>query len=99
FIVVPFFGTQMVRWAPGDSGVQPVATGPGQQDGIEPIGGGRFLVSAWIDSSLIVVEGNRATRVVGGVPSAADIGWDPTRRHAAVPLLMEGRVEIWQLPN
>ncbi|MGH7630542.1 MAG: SMP-30/gluconolactonase/LRE family protein, partial [Gemmatimonadales bacterium] len=42
FIVVPFFGTQMVRWAPGDSGVQPVATGPGQQDGIEPIGGGRF---------------------------------------------------------
>jgi hypothetical protein len=99
FLVVPFFGTRIVRWAPGDSAPQPVATGPGQLDGIEPIGGGRFLVSAWTDSSLIVVQGNQATQVVGGVPSAADIGWDTKRRRAVVPLLAEGRVEIWQFPE
>ncbi len=98
FVVVPFFGQQMVRWAPGDSAVQPLATGKGQHDGVEPIGNGRLLVTSWADSSLNVVEGGRLTRLMGGVPSAADIGWDAKRRRAGVPLLMEGRVEIWELP-
>ncbi|HET8624077.1 MAG TPA: SMP-30/gluconolactonase/LRE family protein [Gemmatimonadales bacterium] len=98
FVIVPFFGQQMVRWSPGDSALQPLASGKGQQDGVEPIGNGRLLVTSWVDSSLNVVEGGRVTRLAGGVPSAADIGWDPKHRRAAVPLLMQGRVEIWEVP-
>lgn len=98
FVIVPFFGQQMVRWAPGDSALQPLARGKGQQDGVEPIGNGRLLVTSWADSSLNVVDGGRVTRVAGGVPSPADIGWDAKRRQAAVPLLMQGRVEIWEVP-
>ena len=97
FIVVPFFGATLRGWAPGG---QPVAigTGPGQQDGVEPIAGGRFLVTSWADSSLFVLDQGRTTRVIGGLPSPADIGWDPGRRHVAVPELLENRVEIWELP-
>jgi sugar lactone lactonase YvrE len=98
FVVVPFFGQQLVRWAPGDSALHPLATGKGQQDGVEPIGNGRLLVTSWADSSVNVVDGGRLTRLTGGLPSPADLGWDAKRRHAAVPLLMEGRVEIWQVP-
>ncbi len=98
FVVVPFFGQQLVRWTPGDSALQPLAAGKGQHDGIEPIGNGRLLVTSWADSSLNVVEGGRVTRLTGGVPSPADIGWDAGRRRAAVPLLLEGRVEIWEVP-
>jgi hypothetical protein len=98
FVVVPFFGQQLVRWAPGDSALQPLATGKGQHDGVEPIGNGRFLVTSWVDSSLNVVEDGRVTRVATGVPSPADLGWDAKRRRAAVPLLMAGRVELWEVP-
>jgi sugar lactone lactonase YvrE len=97
FVIVPFFGQQMVRWSPGDSAVQPLATGKGQQDGVEPIGNGRLLVTSWADSSLNVVENGNVSRLAGGVPSPADIGWDAETRRVAVPLLMEGRIEIWEL--
>ena len=86
------------RTPPGDSALQPLAKGKGQHDGVEPIGNGRLLVTSWTDSSLNVVEDGRVTRLAGGVPSPADVGWDPKRRHVAVPLLMEGRVEIWEVP-
>lgn len=97
FIVVPFFGTTLRGWTPGSAPVA-IGTGPGQQDGVEPIAGGRFLVSSWADSSLFVLDQGRTTRVVGGLPSPADIGWDRGRRHVAVPVFLENRVEIWELP-
>ncbi len=98
FLVVPFFGTTIVRWSPGDSAVQSVATGPGQQDGIEAIGGGRFAVTSWTDSSLNVIENGRLSRLAGGIPGPADLGYDRATRTVAVPLLLDGRVEIWRLP-
>jgi hypothetical protein len=98
FVIVPFFGQQIVRWAPGDSALQPLATGKGQHDGVEPIGNGRLLVTSWADSSLNLIDGGRVNRLAGGVPSPADIGWDAKRRRAAVPLLMQGRVELWEVP-
>jgi hypothetical protein len=98
FVIVPFFGQQIVRWAPGDSALQPLATGKGQHDGVEPIGSGRLLVTSWTDSSLNLIDGGRINRLAGAVPSPADIGWDPKRRRAAVPLLMQGRVELWEVP-
>jgi sugar lactone lactonase YvrE len=99
FVIVPFFGTELLRWSPGDSAVHPLATGKGQHDGIEPTGDGRLLVTSWADSSLSVVERGQLTRLAGGMPSPADLAWDPKTRRAAIPLLMHGRVEIWDLPK
>ena len=99
FVVVPFFGQRLLRWAPGDSAVHPLATGKGQHDGVEPTGDGRLLVTSWADSSLNLVEGGQFTRVAGGMPSPADLAWNPETRRAMIPLLMAGRVEIWELPK
>ena len=66
-------------------------------DGIEPLGDGRFVVSTWADSSLFVLQGDRITRLVGGLPGAADIGFDRERGRIAVPLLTENRLEFVDL--
>jgi hypothetical protein len=94
FVIVPFQGKSIYRWAPGDSVPAVVAEGPGQMDGIEALGEGRFVVSTWADSSLFVLEGDKITKLVGGLPSAADIGFDAESGRLAVPLLMENRVEF-----
>ena len=97
FVIVPFQGKTIYRWAPGDSVPTVVVEGPGQMDGIEALGDGRFLVSTWTDSSLFVLEGDKITKLVGGLPSAADIGFDAKSGRVAVPLLMENRVEFVDL--
>jgi sugar lactone lactonase YvrE len=94
FVIVPFQGKTIYRWAPGDSVPTVVVEGPGQTDGIEPLGSGRFVVSTWADSSLFVLEDDKITRLVGGLPSAADIAFDAENGRIAVPLLMENRVEF-----
>jgi len=98
FVVVPFFGSTPLAWAPGDRAPQRIGTGPGQEDGVEEIEPGRYLVTSWADSSLFALADGHATRVASALPSPADIGWDPGRRHVAVPLLLQDRVEIWEVP-
>ncbi len=97
FVIVPFTGTTAYTWAPGDSAPTPLAETPGQIDGIEAIGGGRFLVTGWTDSSLSVLENGRLTRVAGNLPSPADLAVDRSGNRVAVPLLMENRVELLEL--
>lgn len=97
FVIVPFQGKTIHRWAPGDSVPTVVVEGPGQMDGIEALGEGRFIVSTWADSSLFVLEGDKITKLVGGLPSAADIAFDAESGRIAVPLLMENRVEFVDL--
>jgi hypothetical protein len=94
FVIVPFQGKSIHRWAPGDSVPRVVVEGPGQMDGIEALGEGRFVVSTWADSSLFILEGDKITKLVGGLPSAADIAFDAKSGRIAVPLLMENRVEF-----
>jgi len=94
FVIVPFQATSIFRWAPGDSAPTVVTEGPGMMDGIEALGGGRFVVSTWTDSSLFVLEGDKITKLVGGLPSPADIAFDAEGGRIAVPLLMENRVEF-----
>lgn len=98
FVIVPFFGKTLVRWTPGEKSVRSFATGPGQQDGVEVLGPDRILVTAWADSSLFVVQGGKTSRLLSDLPSPADLGLDPVRGRVAVPLLLEDRVEIWELP-
>ncbi len=97
FVIVPFQGTSIYRWAPGDSTPTVVTEGPGMMDGIEALDGGRFVVSTWTDSSLFVLEGDKITKLVGGLPGAADIALDRERGRIAVPLLTENRLEFVDL--
>ena len=99
FVVVPFFGTTIRGWRPGDVQVVALGTGPGQEDGAEVLGGGRVLISSWADSSLFLLEDGRVTTVYRGLPSAADIGIDTRRGRVAIPLLLENRVEFRSLPG
>ena len=97
FLIVSFMGKPIFHWAPGDSTPTVLTEGPGMMDGIEPLGDGRFVVSTWADSSLFVLEGDRITRLVGGLPGAADLGFDRERGRIAVPLLTENRLEFVDL--
>jgi sugar lactone lactonase YvrE len=96
-LVAQFMGTNLVAWSPGEKAPRPIGTGPGQQDGIEILPDNRLLVTSWSDSSLFIVEDGKSTRVAYPLPSPADIGFDGKSR-VAVPLLMENRVEFWELP-
>jgi sugar lactone lactonase YvrE len=97
FLIVSFAGTPIYRWAPGDSAATLVVEGPGMMDGIEALGDGRFLVSTWTDSSLFVLQGDSITKLIGGLPAAADIGLDRERGRVAVPLLTENRLDFVEI--
>ncbi len=96
FVVVPFLGTTILGWAPGDTAVDTIATGVGQFDGVEIVGG-RLLVSSWTDSTISAVEGKALAKLVTGVPSPADFGVDQTRGLIAIPIFTGDRVEFWQV--
>ena len=98
FVVVPFGRGTILGWAPGDSLPTVLATGPGSFDGVERLADGRFLISSWADSSLYTLDSTAAlVRYITGVGSPADIGLDTRRNRVAIPILMENRVEIWDI--
>lgn len=97
FVIVPFMGTNIVAWKPGEKEVRTLGTGPGQHDGVEVLDEGGLLITSWADSSLFILKDGRSTRVGTGIPSAADIGFDGEST-VLVPLLGENRIEFWELP-
>ena len=97
FIVVQFGGRAVLAWKPGDKAPSVIAKGPGGFDGVE-IAGNRILVSSWADSTVSSYESGQEVKVITGVPSPADIGFDGKRRRVLVPIFTGNRVEIWQLP-
>jgi hypothetical protein len=98
FIVVPFMGKTINAWTPGSKQLTPLGATKGQLDGVEPLGGSRFLITSWADSSLDVFDNGTVTPVSTDLPSPADIGVDTKRGRIAIPLLMEDRVEFRPLP-
>jgi sugar lactone lactonase YvrE len=97
FVILSFQAPTIYHWAPGDSAATALAEGPDMMDGIEALGDGRFVVSTWTDSSLFVLDGDRITKLVGGLPGPADIALDRERGRIAVPLLTENRLEFVDL--
>src|SRR5256712_9315056 len=75
FIVVEFGGKSVLAWKPGDKAPTVIAKGPGGFDGVV-IAGGKILVSSWSDSTVSSYETGQEVKVVTGVPSPADIGYD-----------------------
>jgi hypothetical protein len=94
FVIVPNGDTTIVSWAPGDSAPQRVATAPTMMDGVEALGGGRYLVTSWADSSLNLVANGKVTRIAAGIAAPADIGFDRAGGKVAVPQLTENTVEL-----
>jgi streptogramin lyase len=97
FVIVAFLGKGIYGWKPGDKDVESIGSGPGQQDGVVFLPDGRLLVTSWADSSLFVLENGQARKVATKVPSPADIDVDPKDSRVAVPLLLENRVEFWEV--
>ena len=97
FVIVPFQGKSIYTWTPGDSVPAVVAQGPGMMDGIEPLGDGRFVVSTWADSSLFILQGDKITKLLGGLPAPADIALDRERGRIAVPSLTDNRLDFVDL--
>ncbi len=98
FVIVSFLGKGIYAWTPGNDNVEAIGSGPGQQDGVVFLPDGRLLVTSWTDSSLFVLDNGQMRKVVSKVPSPADIDVNPRDSRVAVPLLMENRVEFWDLP-
>ncbi|HVH67131.1 MAG TPA: SMP-30/gluconolactonase/LRE family protein [Gemmatimonadales bacterium] len=96
FIVVSFGGRSVLAWKPGDKAPTVVAKGAGAFDGVV-ITGNRILVSSWNDSTVSAYETGQEVKLITGVPSPADIGFDAKRKRVLIPILSGNRVEIWQL--
>jgi sugar lactone lactonase YvrE len=96
FIVVPFLGTTVLGWKPGETTVDTLGTGPGQFDGVEIVDG-KLLTSSWTDSTIDLVEGGTITRLISGVASPADFGADQTRSLIAIPIFTGNKVEFWRV--
>jgi glucose/arabinose dehydrogenase len=98
FLLAPIAGGNAVlEWRGPGSEPKPIATGAGRYDGVEVLPDGTILVSAWNDSTVSEVAGDRLQPVVPNVPAVADIGVDPEARVVALPMVAEDRVEFWRL--
>lgn len=90
------FHSEIYALHPSDSTRIILAQGKGRFDGLEAIGGGRFLVSCWQDSSVHLFSGGADRQIVRNLASPADIGIDTKRWRLAVPA-GNNRVEFWDL--
>lgn len=98
FIIGPFGSPSLMTWSPADTAPAVMASGPGQYDGVELLPDGRLLVTSWADSSVWSFRGTTPTRLISGVNAPADIGIDTKRRRVAVPLFLDNRVELYEIP-
>jgi len=94
FVMVPMGDSTIVSWAPGDTALQTVAKAPPMMDGVEALGGGRYLVTSWADSSVNLVAGGKVTRIAAGLAAPADIGFDRAAGRVVVPQLTENTMEL-----
>ncbi|HET8649404.1 MAG TPA: SMP-30/gluconolactonase/LRE family protein [Gemmatimonadales bacterium] len=98
FVVATMGSRKILSWDPAQKAVSTIGTGAGMQDGIGVLPDGRVVASSWNDSTLFLPADSTARPLIPGVPSPADFGIDSAGRRIAIPLLMENRVELWQLP-
>lgn len=76
-----------------------LAKGNGKFDGIEPLGGGKYMVAAWNDSSVRLLGNGENRRIANNVLSPADIGFDTRRNRLAIPVGPLNQMQLWQLPR
>lgn len=93
-LVNAFASTAFFAWKPGMAKPDSVGFGAGAGDGLEMLPDGRALYTSWADSSLSVFANGVSSTLMKGLPSPADIGYDPKRQRVAVPLFNDGKVVI-----
>ena len=100
WMVVGFDPFDSPLYVPGRGSAAPrvIAHGKGRFDGLQTLGDGRFLVSGWSDSALMVIGNGEKVRLVRGLTSPAAIGVDMKRHIVAIPEGIMGRVSFWELP-
>ena len=97
-MIVSFLGKGIYGWKPGQTELESLGSGPGQQDGVVALPDGRLVITSWADSSLFVLEKGRSRKVAAGIASPADIDFEEKDSRVAVPQLMENKVQFWELP-
>ena len=75
-----------------------LARGNGKFDGVEPLGGGRYMVASWNDSSVRLLGNGESRWIANNVIAPADIGFDTRRSRLAIPLGPLNQMQLWQLP-
>jgi sugar lactone lactonase YvrE len=95
-LIASYTANTILGWKVGETRVDTVATGLGQYDALEIVGG-TLYTSSWADSSISTVEGGKITKVAGPVVSPGDMGVDQARSLIAQPLLMLNKVEFWRV--
>ena len=66
---------------------------------MERLGDGRILVTSWSDSALHVFDDGEDRLMIRELWQPADLGVDTRRLRVAIPLALQGRVEIWNIPT
>ena len=91
--VVTFGSGEILRFTAAGERTQVTRPSDRQLDGIVLMPDGGLLFSSWGDSAVYrVTASGETTRVVEGVPSPADIGFDAQRNRVLIPLFTENRV-------
>lgn len=99
FIVASFnpFSSEVYRIG-RDGEKHVLARGRGRFDGLQILDDGRIVTTSWADHSIHVVEGELHYRIIPHLSTAADLGVDRTRNLLLIPLVLPGRVELWEIP-
>ncbi|MCI0433976.1 MAG: SMP-30/gluconolactonase/LRE family protein [Gemmatimonadetes bacterium] len=96
--VVTYGSGEVLRFTPQGEKTVVMPASNRQLDGIVFSNDGGFLFSAWGDSSVYHVDGaGQIHRLITGVASPADIGYDPRRNRVLVPLFTQNAVLLYDL--
>lgn len=75
-----------------------VSDGEGRFDGVAILPDGLVVLTSWQDESVQALTPGGRQRLVVGVPEAAALHFDSRRERLAIPLVLENRVEFWEMP-
>jgi len=96
--VVTFRSGEILRFTAEGEKTQVVQRPGWQLDGIVFTNDGGFLFSNWADSAVYKVDaGGKLAKLVTGVETPADIGYDPKRNRVLIPLFNKNEVVIQDL--
>lgn len=84
-----------------DKSIKQLGDGPpvGNLDGLEPLGGGDYLVSDWMNGKVFRIASNgKADVLLSLSPGAADLGYVPATRTMFIPMMKDNKVVAYKLP-
>ena len=70
----------------------------GNLDGLEPLGGGAYLISDWMDGKVMKYNADGKVEVLLELgQGAADIGYDAAAKIMYVPQMMKGTLQAYKV--